>query len=158
MLWVIDLTVSLAYEAISAMCDSTGPATSIAIGAGVGVEEGAATGGGIAPPLAGTCCDDDAVSSDSAIVELKSLSSELWDNGDLPRGRACVRAFVCSGPRAIVPYAEHFALCASLVNRAPLLTGARSAGGTCVRSCICLFRPAGDRTVCRTFRSGPGLC
>jgi hypothetical protein len=87
MSWVIDLTVSSACEAISAMCDSTGPATSMAIGAGVGVEEGAARGGGIGPPWAGTCCgggrgDDDAVSSDSAIVELKSLSSELWDNGD----------------------------------------------------------------------------
>jgi hypothetical protein len=59
----------------------------MAIGAGVGVEEGAVTGGGIVPPWAGTCCgggrgDDDAVSSDSAIVELKSLSSESWDNED----------------------------------------------------------------------------
>jgi hypothetical protein len=99
MTWVIDLTVSSVCEAISAICDSTRPAISMAIGVGVGVEEGVATGGGIAPPWAGTCCgggrgDDDAVSSDSAIVELKSLSSELWDNGDLPRGRACVRAFV----------------------------------------------------------------
>ena len=53
----------------------------------MGAEEGAATGGGIAPPWAGTCCgggrgDDDAVSSDSALVELKSLSSESWDNED----------------------------------------------------------------------------